>query len=66
MKRSLLRSTEHPTGPLPQGKGPFCIIRQLALSGRFASSSPKGGALGKTRNFVVTAKASPLGRGGIA
>ena len=23
-------------------------------------------ALGKTRNFVVTAKASPLGRGGIA
>ncbi|EEU95592.1 hypothetical protein FAEPRAA2165_02852 [Faecalibacterium duncaniae] len=51
---------------MPQGKGPFCIIRQLALSGRFASSFPKGGALGKTRNFVVTAKASPLGRGGIA
>ena len=32
----------------------------LALSGRFASSSPKGGALGKTIDFVGTAKASPF------
>ncbi|RAW56361.1 hypothetical protein C4N24_10930 [Faecalibacterium prausnitzii] len=30
------------------------------------ASSPKGRALGKTGNFVWTAKASPFGRGGTA
>ena len=29
---SLLRSTEHPTGPLPQGKGPFCMLRSKLCS----------------------------------
>ena len=38
----------------------------LTLSGRFASSSPKGRALGKTANFAWTAKASHFGGGGIA
>ena len=33
----------------------------LALTLALLDSSPKGGALGKTRNFVVTAKASPSG-----
>ena len=43
----------------------FVSVLALSVSHSF-DSSPKGGALGKTRNFVVTAKASPLGRGGIA
>ena len=34
--------------------------RALALSGRFASSSPKGRASGETGNFAWTAKASPF------
>ena len=39
----------------------------LVLSASLAlSSSPKGGALGKTENFAWTAKASHFGRGGIA
>ena len=38
----------------------------LTLSGRFASSSPKGGASDETIHFAWTAKASPFGRGGIA
>ena len=38
------------------------MIDGLALSGRFASSSPKGGASGETGNFVWTAKASPFER----
>jgi hypothetical protein len=41
-------------------------MRLLALSGRFASSSPKGRASGETENFAWTAKASPFERGGIA
>ena len=38
----------------------------LTLSGRFASSSPKGRAFDKTSNFAWIAKASPFGRGGSA
>ena len=38
----------------------------LALSGRFASSSPKGRALGIKMKFANTAKASHFGGGGIA
>ena len=38
----------------------------LALSGRFASSSPKGRAIGKEMYFAWTAKASHFGGGGIA
>ena len=34
------------------------MVSGLALSGRFASSSLKGRALGKTANFAWTAKAS--------
>ena len=34
------------------------MVSGLVLSGRFASSSPKGRALGKTANFAWTAKAS--------
>ena len=41
-------------------------VRDSALSGRFASSSPKGRALGKEVKFVWTAKASHFGGGGIA
>ena len=37
------------------------MVNGLALSGRFASSSPKGRASGETENFVWTAKALPLG-----
>ncbi|RGF74452.1 hypothetical protein DXA70_11475 [Faecalibacterium sp. OF04-11AC] len=37
-------------------------MRLLALSGRFASSSPKGRASGETENFAWTAKASPFER----
>ena len=39
------------------------MVNGLALSGRFASSSPKGRASGETENFVWTAKGSPFGRG---
>ena len=39
---------------------------ELALSGRFASSSPKGRASGETVDFVGTAKASHFGGGGSA
>ncbi len=38
----------------------------LTLSGRSASSSPKGGALDKTGNFAWNAKASHFGGGGSA
>ena len=40
------------------------MVNGLALSGRFASSSPKGRASGETENFVWTAKGSPFGRAG--
>ena len=42
------------------------FISWLALSGRFASSSPKGRAFGKMMNAAWNAKASHHGRGGIA
>ena len=43
---------------------PYCAKpSQAAFS---ASSSPKGGALGKEVLFAWTAKASHFGRGGIA
>ncbi len=44
----------------------FTEINALALSGRFASSSPKGRASGETENFARNAKASHFGEGGIA
>ena len=40
------------------------MVNGLTLSGRFASSSPKGRASGETENFVWTAKDSPFGRAG--
>ena len=42
MKRSLLRSTEHPTGPLPLRQGAFLVIENPLR--RFAPAPPKGGA----------------------
>ena len=43
------------------------MVRWLALSDSLTlASSPKGGALGKTENFVGIVKTSPFGRGGIA
>ena len=40
--------------------------RARPLSLALLDSSPKGRALGKTVNFMGTAKASHFGRGGIA
>jgi len=52
-------------GGWPLGQLPF-FISILTLSGRFASSSPKGRALDKIANLAFTAKASHFGGGGIA
>ena len=43
----------------------FVSVLALSVSHSF-DSSPKGGALGKTGNFVGIVKTSPFGRGGIA
>jgi hypothetical protein len=43
----------------------FVSVLALSVSHSF-DSSPKGGALGKTGNFAVLAKASHFGRGGTA
>ena len=43
----------------------FVSVLALSVSHSF-DSSPKGGALGKTENFVGIVKTSPFGRGGIA
>ena len=41
-KVPLLRSTEHPTGPLPLRQGAFLVIENPLR--RFAQAPPKGGA----------------------
>ena len=52
-------------GGWPLGQLPF-LISILTLSGRFASSSPKGRAFDIIGNFPMTVKTSHFGGGGIA
>ena len=44
----------------------YVFFSILALSGRFASSSPKVGAFGSSRTLHLYAKGSPFGRAGTA
>ena len=61
MKRSLLRSTEHPTGPLPLRQGAFLfrLKRKHPHPARTRHLPPTGGRLSR---LVHSHKASP-GRG---